>query len=62
MLHGAGAQLPRSEASRLFADRLEMNYKPFVYKTYPNENYYVRRRENICPCVPRHLASSSTFL
>jgi dipeptidyl aminopeptidase/acylaminoacyl peptidase len=24
-----------------------MNYKPFVYKTYPNENYYVRRRENL---------------
>ncbi|MBK6487198.1 MAG: hypothetical protein IPF98_10080 [Gemmatimonadetes bacterium] len=23
-----------------------MNYKPFVLKTYPNENYYVRRREN----------------
>lgn len=47
LLHGAGMQLPRSEASRLFADRLEMNYKPFVYKTYPNENYYVRRRENL---------------
>ncbi len=47
LLHGIGAQMPRSEASRLFADRLEMNYKPFVYKTYPNENYYVRRRENL---------------
>lgn len=47
LLHGVGAQLPRSEASRLFADRLEMNYKPFVYKTYPNENYYVRGRDNI---------------
>jgi dipeptidyl aminopeptidase/acylaminoacyl peptidase len=47
LLHGIGVQLPRSEASRLFAERLEMNYKPFVYKTYPNENYYVRRRENL---------------
>lgn len=47
LLHGAGAQLPRSAASQIFADRLEMNYKPFVYKTYPNENYYVRRRENL---------------
>ncbi|MGQ0538642.1 MAG: S9 family peptidase, partial [Gemmatimonadaceae bacterium] len=46
LLHGSGAQFPRSEASKIFADRLEMNYKPFVYKTYPNENYYVRRREN----------------
>lgn len=47
LLHGVGQQLPRSEASRLFADRLEMNYKPFVYKTYPNENYYIRGRENV---------------
>lgn len=47
LLHGTGVPLPRSEASRLFAERLEMNYKPFVYKTYPSENYYVRRRENI---------------
>lgn len=46
LIHGVGAQLPRSVASQLFADRLEMNYKPFVYKTYPNENYYVRGREN----------------
>ncbi len=46
LLHGSGAQFPRSDASKIFADRLEMNYKPFVYKTYPNENYYVRRREN----------------
>lgn len=47
LIHGVGAQLPRSVASQLFADRLEMNYKPFVYKTYPNENYYIRRRDNI---------------
>ncbi len=47
LLHGTGIPLPRSEASRLFAERLEMNYKPFVYKTYPNENYYVRGRDNV---------------
>jgi len=47
LIHGVGAQLPRSIASALFADRLEMNYKPFTYKTYPNENYYIRRRDNI---------------
>lgn len=47
LVHGVGAQLPRSVASELFADRLLMNYKPFVYKTYPNENYYIRRRDNI---------------
>ncbi|MBK8247282.1 MAG: S9 family peptidase [Gemmatimonadetes bacterium] len=47
LLHGTGIPLPRSEASRIFAERLEMAYKPFVYKTYPNENYYVRRRENL---------------
>lgn len=47
LLHGIGIPLPRSEASRIFAERLEMAYKPFVYKTYPNENYYVRRRENL---------------
>ncbi|MFN7532564.1 MAG: S9 family peptidase [Gemmatimonas sp.] len=47
LIHGVGAQLPRSVASATFADRLEMNYKPFTYKTYPNENYYIRRRDNI---------------
>ena len=24
-----------------------MNYKPFFYKTYSNENYYIRRRDNV---------------
>jgi len=47
LLHGEGIPLPRSEASRLFAERLEMNYKPFVLKTYPGENYYVRARANV---------------
>lgn len=47
LIHGIGADLPRSEASAIFADRLQMHYKPFSYVTYPNENYYIRRRDNI---------------
>jgi len=47
LVHGEGKQLPRSVASRLFVDRLEMHYKPFKYKTYPNENYYIQSAENI---------------
>ncbi|MCA2988445.1 MAG: hypothetical protein INH02_13555 [Gemmatimonas sp.] len=46
LVHGAATTIPRSDASRLFADRLEMLYKPFVYRTYPNENYYISNREN----------------
>jgi dipeptidyl aminopeptidase/acylaminoacyl peptidase len=47
LIHGEGKQLPRSTASRVFADRLEMRYKPFKYKTYPNENYYIQNPANI---------------
>jgi dipeptidyl aminopeptidase/acylaminoacyl peptidase len=47
LVHGEGKELPRSVASRLFVDRLEMRYKPFKYKTYPNENYYIRNAANI---------------
>jgi len=47
LIHGEGKQLPRSTASRVFADRLEMRYKPFKYKTYPNENYYIQSPANI---------------
>lgn len=46
LVHGDATSIPRSEASRLFADRLEMLYKPFVYRTYPNENYYISGRDN----------------
>ncbi len=46
LVHGEATTIPRSDASRLFADRLEMLYKPFVYRTYPNENYYISSREN----------------
>ena len=58
LIHGEGRQIPRSVASRLFADRLEMHYKPFEYRTYPNENYYVRRRDN----VQRMLGDMLVFL
>jgi len=47
LVHGEGKELPRSVASRLFVDRLEMRYKPFRYKTYPNENYYIQSRANV---------------
>jgi dipeptidyl aminopeptidase/acylaminoacyl peptidase len=47
LVHGEGEQLPRSVASRLFIDRLEMHYKPFKYKTYPNENYYIQSPGNV---------------
>ena len=47
LVHGEGKQLPRSVASKLFVDRLEMHYKPFKYKTYPNENYYIQNPANV---------------
>ena len=37
---------PESEASTLFARELERHYKVHDHKVYPNENYYVYRREN----------------
>ena len=45
LVHGEG-RYPPSPQSRIFADALEKNYKVFRYKTYPNEHYYVRSREN----------------
>ena len=32
---------------REFADRLEMRYKPYKYKTYPNEHFYIQNPANI---------------
>ena len=37
---------PESQASRNFVAELERYYKPFRFAAYPNENYYVRGREN----------------
>ena len=47
LINGEGKQLPRSNAGRQFADRLEFRYKPGKFKAYPNENYYIRSPENI---------------
>lgn len=47
VVHGEATTIPRSEASRLFVDRLEMLYKPHEYRTYPNENYYINGRANV---------------
>jgi len=41
VLNGEG-QLPRSDASRNFAQALEKEYKTVQYKAYPNEGYYVQ--------------------
>ncbi len=40
VIQGEG-QLPKSEASHLFAAALEKEYKTVKYKAYPNEGYYV---------------------
>lgn len=45
VIHGAGF-FPESDASAHFVTELERHYKPFRYEVYPNENYYVRGREN----------------
>ena len=45
LVHGEGF-FPESRASHNFASALERHYKVFRHKPYPNENYYVRSREN----------------
>jgi dipeptidyl aminopeptidase/acylaminoacyl peptidase len=45
VLHGEGG-LPRSSASRDFAQALEKEYKTVQYKAYPGEGYYVRSPAN----------------
>ena len=45
VLHGEG-KYPGSSEGRLFALTLEANYKPFWYKTYPGETYYVASPAN----------------
>jgi dipeptidyl aminopeptidase/acylaminoacyl peptidase len=46
LVHGKGF-FPESQASENFAVALERHYKVFRHKAYPNENYYVRSRENV---------------
>ncbi|MBA2670968.1 MAG: S9 family peptidase, partial [Gemmatimonadetes bacterium] len=46
LIHGEG-KFPGSVASHNFAKELEKDYKVFRHKPYPNENYYIRNRENV---------------
>ena len=63
LIHGTGMPgLPKADDSELFADRLEMRYKPYKLKTYPNELYYVRRPENIRVLVGDMLAFFDQYL
>lgn len=63
LIHGGGLPgLPHTEASRLVADRLEMRYKPYKYKIYPNEHYYVMRPDNIRVMLGDMLAFFDQYL
>ena len=46
VLHGRG-KYPGSSSGIDFALALEANYKPFWYKAYPGETYYVASRANV---------------
>ena len=46
VIHGEG-RYPGSSASRDFAAVLEAHYKPFWYKAYPGETYYVASPANV---------------
>lgn len=46
VLHGEG-RYPGSSASRDFALALEAHYKPFWYKSYPGETYYIASTANV---------------
>ena len=45
LVHGVG-RYPGSDQSEIFAQELENHYKPFRYKTYEAETYYVRGKAN----------------
>lgn len=45
IVHGEG-RYPGSPQSRMFASALQEHYKPFRYKAYPGETYYVYGRDN----------------
>lgn len=45
LLHGKG-RYPNSPQMEEFARHMQREYKVFRYKTYPDENYYVRGRSN----------------
>ncbi len=62
LVHGEGKSLPRSDASKIFVDRMEMKYKPVRYKTYPNENYYIQSAANIRVLMVDMLAFFEQYL
>ncbi len=46
IVHGAG-RLPRSDASRQFAEEMRRLYKPVRYRIYEGECYYVRTTDGV---------------
>jgi dipeptidyl aminopeptidase/acylaminoacyl peptidase len=62
LIHGEGKSLPRSDASKIFVDRMEMKYKPVRYRTYPNENYYIQNPANIRTMLGDMLAYFEQYL
>jgi dipeptidyl aminopeptidase/acylaminoacyl peptidase len=57
IVHGEG-RLPRSAASRQFADEMRRLYKPVRYRVYDGECYYVRTSDG----VERMLTDMLAFL
>ncbi len=51
LVHGEGMP-PRSDASLKFARALEMDYKTYEYKIYPNNSYYVFSVEGQLEMLP----------
>lgn len=45
VIHGGG-YFPESDASLNFVRELQRYYKPVKYEVYPNENYYIYKKEN----------------
>lgn len=62
LIHGEGKPFPRSDASKIFVDRLEVKYHPVKYKTYPNENYYIQNPANVRVMLGDMLAYFEQYL
>jgi dipeptidyl aminopeptidase/acylaminoacyl peptidase len=62
LIHGEGKPFPRSDASKIFVDRLEVKYRPVKYKTYPNENYYIQNPANVRVMLGDMLAYFDQYL
>ena len=61
LVHGEGLY-PGSDQSEMFAAALENHYKPFRYKVYQGETYYVRGRANRRQMLIDMLAFFDQFL